>query len=318
MKKLAIVLCALFFLSSNAQAKETITVVGSSTVYPFSTVVAERFGKDGKNRTPIIESTGTGGGMKLFCAGVGSNTPSATNASRAIKDKEVTLCKNNNVSFIELAIGNDGIAFANSVDGVDMNITREQLWQAMAAEGPHPEKWSEIDSSLPDQKIHIMVPPPTSGTRDAWNSLVMKKGCPKDILEAEGKKKCYQMREDGPVIEVGENDTLLINKMAGDKELFAIFGFSYLDSSRDKVQAAKIEGSEISLDSIQSYEYPIARPLFIYFKKEHMDVVPGLEKFMKAYISKKAMGPRGYLMDLGLVPLDKDTFKEMVKRTKLK
>ena len=174
MKKLAIVLCALFFLSSNAQAKDTITVVGSSTVYPFSTVVAERFGKEGKNRTPIIESTGTGGGMKLFCAGVGSNTPSATNASRAIKDKEVTLCKNNNVSFIELAIGNDGIALANSVDGVDMDITREQLWQAMAAEGPHPEKWSDIDSSLPDQKIHIMVPPPTSGTRDAWNSLVMK------------------------------------------------------------------------------------------------------------------------------------------------
>ena len=166
--------------------------------------------------------------------------------------------------------------------------------------------------------MKIMTPPATSGTRDAWNSLVMKKGCPKDILKEKGKKACYQLREDGPVIEVGENDTLLINKMAGDKELFAIFGFSYLDSSRDKVQAAKIEGSEISLDSIQSYEYPIARPLFIYFKKEHMDVVPGLEKFMKAYISKKAMGPRGYLMDLGLVPLDKETFKEMVKRTKLK
>ena len=256
--------------------------------------------------------------MKLFCAGIGINTPSVTNASRAIKSKEAALCEKNGASFVEFKVGNDGIAFANSVKGPNIDVTKEQLWQAMALEGPHPKKWSDIDPSLPDYEIKIMTPPPTSGTRDAWNSLVMKKGCPKDILEAKGKKACYQMREDGGVIEVGENDTLLINKMAGDKELFAIFGFSYLDSSRDKVQAAQIEGSEISLDTIQSYEYPIARPLFIYFKKEHMDVVPGLEKFMKTYINKKSMGPRGYLMDLGLVPLDKATFKEMRKRTKLK
>ena len=319
MKKLVQILCAVVLFSSLAQAAITnIKVVGSSTVYPFTTVVAERFGKDTKHLTPIVESTGTGGGMKLFCAGIGINSPSVTNASRAIKGKEVKLCEKNGVSFIEFKVGNDGIAFANSVKGPKINVTKEQLWQAMALEGPHPKKWSDIDPSLPNYEIKIMTPPPTSGTRDAWNSLVMKKGCAKDILEAKGKKACYQMREDGPVIEVGENDTLLINKMAGDKEMFAIFGFSYLDSSRDKVQAAKIEGSEISLDTIQSYEYPIARPLFIYFKKEHMDVVPGLKKFMKTYINKKAMGPRGYLMDLGLVPLDKETFKEMVKRTKLK
>jgi len=316
MKKLAIVLCAVFFLTPIAQAKDTITVVGSSTVYPFSTVVAERFGRSGKDRTPIVESTGTGGGMKLFCAGFGSNTPSVTNASRAIKEKEVALCKRNNVSFIELAIGNDGISFANSVDGVDMDITREQLWQAMAAEGPHPEKWSDIDASLPNQRIHVMVPPPTSGTRDAWNSLVMKKGCPKDILEAKGKKACQNMREDGPVIEAGENDTLLIQKLGADPTYFAIFGYSYLDSSRDKVKAMKIDGVEIALDSIQDYSYPVSRPLFVYFKKEHFDLVPGLEKFMKMFISKKAIGKRGYLIDLGLVPLDKATMDEMVMRTK--
>ena len=257
MKKLVQIICAVVFFSSLAQAaSQSIKVVGSSTVYPFTTVVAERFGKDTKYSTPVVESTGTGGGMKLFCAGVDTNSPSMTNASR--------------------------------------------------------------DPSLPDYEIKIMTPPPTSGTRDAWNSLVMKKGCPEDILKEKGKKACYQLREDGGVVEVGENDTLLINKMVGDKEMFAIFGFSYLDASRDKVQSATIEGSEISLDSIQSYEYPIARPLFIYFKKEHMGIVPGLDKFMKAYISKKAMGPRGYLSDLGLVPLDKDKFNEMVKRTKLK
>ena len=319
MKRLVQSLCAVVLFSSLAQAAtNNIKVVGSSTVYPFTTVVAERFGKDTKYGTPIVESTGTGGGMKLFCAGIGINTPSVTNASRAIKGKEAALCEKNGVSFVEFKVGNDGIAFANSVKGPKIDVTKEQLWQAMALLGPQPKKWSDIDPSLPNYDIKIMTPPPTSGTRDAWNSLVMKKGCPADILKEKGKKACYQMREDGGVIEVGENDTLLINKMGGDKQLFAIFGFSYLDSSRDKVQAAKIEGSVISLDSIQSYEYPIARPLFIYFKKEHMDVVPGLEKFMKTYISKKAMGPRGYLMDLGLVPLDKATFKEMKKRTKLK
>lgn len=319
MKRLVQILCAVVLFSSLAQAAEqSIKVVGSSTVYPFTTVVAERFGKDTKYGTPIVESTGTGGGMKLFCAGIGINTPSVTNASRAIKSKEAALCEKNGASFVEFKVGNDGIAFANSVKGPNINVTKEQLWQAMALEGPHPKKWSDIDPSLPDYEIKIMTPPPTSGTRDAWNSLVMKKGCPADILKEKGKKACYQLREDGGVIEVGENDTLLINKMGGDKQLFAIFGFSYLDSSRDKVQAAKIEGSVISLDSIQSYDYPIARPLFIYFKKEHMDIVPGLKKFMKTYISKKAMGPRGYLMDLGLVPLDKATFKEMKKRTKLK
>ena len=319
MKRLVQILCAVVLFSSLAQAAEqSIKVVGSSTVYPFTTVVAERFGKDTKYPTPVVESTGTGGGMKLFCAGIGINTPSVTNASRAIKSKEAALCEKNGVSFVEFKVGNDGIAFANSVKGPKIDITKEQLWQAMSLLGPQPKKWSDIDPSLPNYDIKIMTPPPTSGTRDAWNSLVMKKGCPADILKEKGKKACYQLREDGGVIEVGENDTLLINKMGGDKQLFAIFGFSYLDSSRDKVQAAKIEGSVISLDSIQSYDYPIARPLFIYFKKEHMDVVPGLEKFMKTYISKKAMGPRGYLMDLGLVPLDKATFKEMKKRTKLK
>ena len=319
MKRLVQILCAVVLFSSLAQAAEqSIKVVGSSTVYPFTTVVAERFGKDTKYGTPIVESTGTGGGMKLFCAGIGINTPSVTNASRAIKSKEAALCEKNGVSFVEFKVGNDGIAFANSVEGPKIDVTKEQLWQAMALLGPQPKKWSDIDPSLPNYDIKIMTPPPTSGTRDAWNSLVMKKGCPADILKEKGKKACYQMREDGGVIEVGENDTLLINKMVGDKQLFAIFGFSYLDSSRDKVQAAKIEGSVISLDSIQSYDYPIARPLFIYFKKEHMDIVPGLKKFMKTYISKKAMGPRGYLMDLGLVPLDKATFKEMKKRAKLK
>ena len=318
MKKLVQILCAVVLFSSLAQAAEqSIKVVGSSTVYPFTTVVAERFGKDSKHGTPIVESTGTGGGMKLFCAGIGPNSPSVTNASRAIKDKEAKLCEKNGVSFIEFKVGNDGIAFANSVEGPKVNVTKEQLWQAMAALGTRPKMWSDIDPGLPGYEIKIMTPPATSGTRDAWVDLVMNEGCPKEIKDKD-KKSCSILREDGAVIEVGENDTLLINKLTADREMFAIFGFSYLDSSRDKIQAAQIEGKTISLESIQSYEYPIARPLFVYFKREHFDLVPGLEGFMKAYISTKAMGKRGYLSDLGLVPLDEATFKEMVKRTKLK
>jgi phosphate transport system substrate-binding protein len=318
MKKLVQILCAVVLFSSLAQAAEqSIKVVGSSTVYPFTTVVAERFGKDSKHGTPIVESTGTGGGMKLFCAGIGPNSPSVTNASRAIKDKEAKLCEKNGVSFIEFKVGNDGIAFANSVEGPKVNVTKEQLWQAMAALGTRPKMWSDIDPGLPGYEIKIMTPPATSGTRDAWVDLVMNEGCPKEIKDKD-KKSCSILREDGAVIEVGENDTLLINKLTADREMFAIFGYSYLDSSRDKIQAAQIEGKTISLESIQSYEYPIARPLFVYFKREHFDIVPGLEGFMKAYISTKAMGKRGYLSDLGLVPLDEATFKEMVKRTKLK
>ena len=160
-----------------------------------------------------------------------------------------------------------------------------------------------------------MVPPPTSGTRDAWNDLVMNKGCP-EAVKAKDKKSCIQLREDGAVIEAGENDTLIINKLVGSEDYYGIMGFSYLLNSKDKIQAATIEGNSISLATIQDYSYPIARPLFVYFKVQHMEVIPGLKKFMQSYVSRKAMGPRGYLSDLGLVPLDKKTFAAMREKTK--
>ena len=316
MKKLVQILCAVVFFSTTVHAgMPAIKIVGSSTVYPFTTVVAERFGSGSKFPTPIVESTGTGGGMKLFCAGYGPQDPSITNASRAIKPKEEELCEKNGVSWIEIAVGNDGIAFANSRQGPDMDVTKEQLWQAMAALGTNPTKWSDIDPSLPDMKIHVMVPPPTSGTRDAWNSLVMEKGCPAEI-KAKDKKSCHLLREDGAMIEAGENDTLLVQKLKHDPMYFAIFGFSYLDSNRDSIKSAEINGKAISLDAIQDYSYPVARPLYIYIKKQHLGLIPGLRDFMRLYVSKKMMGNRGQLIELGLVPLDADTYKEMVKRTK--
>lgn len=310
--------------STNAVARDQIQIVGSSTVYPFATIVAERFGSKGRYKTPVIESTGTGGGMKLFCGGVGEGYPDITNASRAIKSSEMKNCASKGVNdIIEVKIGNDGIAFANDKKATKFNFTRKQLWTAMAEHGPKPTYWSEIDSSLPKMKIQILTPPPTSGTRDAWNAKVMKKGCSADVkamVKAKklGKKACRAMREDGAVIEAGENDALIVQKLEANKELFGIFGFSYLENNSNRIQASTIEGVEISLDNIQSYEYPIARPLFFYVKKAHMDVIPGMAQFLKAFASEKAIGDDGYLADAGLVPLTPEQRASLRKAVKNK
>jgi phosphate transport system substrate-binding protein len=286
-----------------ALARDQIQIVGSSTVYPFATIVAERFGNKGHFKTPIIESTGTGGGFKLFCQGVGVGDPDISDASRAIKSSEWADCQKNGVKdIVEVTIGNDGIAFANSVKGPKLNLTRKQLWLALAEHGPKPKKWKEIDPSLPDAKITVMIPPPTSGTRDAWNELVMKKGCPAEVAEKE-EKNCEVMREDGAAVEAGENDTLIVQKLEADPKAFGIFGFSYLEQNEDKIQAAAIEGVKITIDSIQDYSYPIARPLFFYVKKAHVGVIPGLKEYVEEFVGEDAIGDEGYLVDAGLVPL---------------
>ena len=302
MRKLILTILLAVGVTTVAQARDQISITGSSTVYPFSTVVAERFGETGF-KTPVVESTGTGGGMKIFCKGVGVHTPDITNASRKIKDKEIKLCKENGVTEIDqVIVGLDGIAFVQNGEQKQVNFTRAQIWEAMSAKGSHPKKWSDIDSSLPNIEISIMVPPPTSGTRDAWNSLVMSKGCPKEIKEA-NKKDCNLLREDGAVIEVGENDTLIVQKLQSEDEKFGIFGYSYYLNNKDKTVAHKIEGKKISLEGIQDGSYPISRPLFFYVKKAHIGVIPGVDKFVESFTSKRAIGPRGYLTELGLIPL---------------
>ncbi len=327
MKKINFILSLLIAVTigSYASARDQIKIVGSSTVYPYATVVAEKFGKSGKFKTPVIESTGTGGGMKLFCAGVGTQHPDITNASRAIKDSEKSLCAKNGVKdIIEIVVGNDGIVFAHSLKAKDVSFTKEQLWRALAKEvdvdgkivkNPY-TKWSQIDKSLPDFGIKIMVPPPTSGTRDAWESLVMGKGCSKVAKAAfeakkakSSKKACVHFREDGLAIEAGENDTLMVNKLVADPEMFGLFGYSYLVGNKDKIQASAVNGVKPSLEGIQNYSYPIARPLFFYVKKSHIGVVAGIKEFLKEFTSSKAMGDRGYLTDIGLVPLSKDKYK---------
>jgi len=326
MKKIINILFTLLIIAgfnSNSFARDQIKIVGSSTVYPYATVVAEKFGKQGGFKTPVIESTGTGGGMKLFCAGVGTNHPDITNASRAIKSSEKELCAKNGVTdIIEIVVGNDGISFAHSVNSPDVNFTKEQLWRALAMQvdvngklidNPY-KNWSDIDSSLPNTKIEILIAPPTSGTRDAWNSLVMSKGCTdaaKTLFKEAGKKsdECEKIREDGYAVEAGENDTLIVQKLTSNPNAFGFFGYSYLISNKDKVKAASIEGVKPSLEGIQDYSYPVARPLFFYVKKAHIGVIPGIQEFLKEFTSKKAMGSRGYLADIGLVPLASEKYK---------
>jgi len=316
-----IAILAILSFATYAQARDQIKIVGSSTVYPYATVVAEQFGKKGSFKTPVIESTGTGGGMKLFCAGIGINHPDITNASRAIKTKEKALCEKNGVKdIIEVVVGNDGITFSHSVKAPDADFTKEQLWRALAAkvdvdgklvENPY-KKWSDIDASLPNKKIEILIAPPTSGTRDAWNSLVMDKGCSKaakSLFGDKAKKECVKMREDGYAVEAGENDTLIVQKLSANPDAYGFFGYSYLLANKDKIKAAAVNGVKPSLEGIQDYSYPIARPLFFYVKKAHVGVVPGLKEFLVEFTSSKAMGSRGYLTDIGLVPLASDKYK---------
>ena len=318
MRKLILTILLAVGVASVAQAREQISITGSSTVYPFSTVVAERFGETGF-KTPVVESTGTGGGMKIFCKGIGTHTPDITNASRKIKDKEIKLCKSNGVAAIDqVIVGLDGIAFVQNGDQKQVNFTRQQIWQAMAAKGSLPKKWSDIDPSLPNIEIAIMVPPPTSGTRDAYVELVQHKACKKLGIKKKGpdgyKKRCSAVREDGGYIEAGENDNLIIQKLGAEKRRFGIFGFSFLDENADKVQGVTIDGVYPEFEDIASGKYPVSRPLFFYVKKQHLNNVSGLREYVKYFISKQMVGEEGATVEKGLIPLPEDEYKSMTER----
>jgi phosphate transport system substrate-binding protein len=260
--------------------------------------------------TPVVESTGTGGGMKLFCAGVGEGTPDFTNASRAIKDSELKACLEAGATPVQIKVGFDGIVLANSKQGPAIDLSKEQIFAALAknvvVDGSvvaNPNvNWSDIDSSLPATKIEVLGPPPTSGTRDAFVELVMEEACQEGIEE----DACTEIREDGAFIEAGENDNLIVQKLEANPDAFGIFGFSFLDQNADKLQGSKIGGIDPTFDNIASGEYGVSRSLFIYAKKEHVGVIPGMEEFIAEYTSDAAWGPEGYLADKGLIPLPDD------------
>ncbi len=321
MKRILMTVSALALLAVPAVARDQIRIVGSSTVYPFTTAVAENFGKTSGMKTPVVESTGTGGGMKLFCAGVGVDHPDFTNASRAIKKSEFDDCIKNGVTdIVEIKVGFDGLTLANSKAGPDLVLTKKQIFMALAKEVPGPDgklianpykNWNEVDAALPAKKIEVLGPPPTSGTRDSFVELVMEKGAEsfdslKDLKKADAKAfeaVWKSIREDGAFVEAGENDNLIVQKIEANPDALGIFGFSFLEENASKIKGASIDGVVPTYETIASGDYKVARPLFIYAKKQHVGVIPGMAEFVAEYTSEKAMGEDGYLSAKGLIAL---------------
>jgi phosphate transport system substrate-binding protein len=302
--------------------RDYVYIVGSSTVYPFATVVAERFGRGSEFKTPKVESTGSGGGIKLFCDGVGVDYPDIANSSRAIKQSEVDSCAENGVTgIIEVKIGYDGIVVANAIGGDAVDLSRSDIFMALAKEVPgesagelieNPyETWADVNPALPDIRIEVLGPPPTSGTRDAFVELAMEGGCKsvdwiaalKNTDKNRYKAICHTIREDGAFVEAGENDNLIVQKLEANPSAFGIFGFSFLDQNLEKVKGALVDGVSPTFDAIADGDYPVSRPLFFYAKKAHVDVIPGLRGYLREFTHERAWGEEGYLSDRGLIPM---------------
>ncbi|MEM7546292.1 MAG: substrate-binding domain-containing protein [Pseudomonadota bacterium] len=298
----AVLIGATIAAAGAAQARDQIRIVGSSTVFPFSTAVAETFGKTTDFATPVVESTGSGGGLKLFCAGVGVDHPDMANSSRRIKASEIELCAGNGVDAVEAKVGYDGIVVANARSAPDFALTREQIVIALAEQGPKPALWSDIDPSLPAIKIEVLGPPPSSGTRDAFEELVMEEGCEAAGIECEG----ISIRADGAFIEAGENDNLIVSKLEANPNALGVFGYSFLDQNGDKLKGATVDGVEPTFENIASGDYPVSRSLYFYIKKAHVDVIPGMMEYVSEFMSDDATGEEGYLVDKGLIPLPQD------------
>ncbi len=314
---------ALFGSASAGSGRDYINIVGSSTVYPFATVVAEQFGKSTSFKTPKIESTGSGGGLKLFCAGVGVEHPDIANASRRIKQSEFDRCAQNGVKeIIEVKIGYDGIVLANSKKTEPFKLTRKDIFLALAKDVPDPKggeklipnpykTWKDVNPELPDKAIEVLGPPPTSGTRDAFVELAMEGGAKSFAWVKAMKKKdkkaykaiCHTIREDGAYVEAGENDNLIVQKLEANPNALGIFGFSFLDQNLDKVQGSYVDAVEPTFENIAEGQYPVSRPLFFYVKKAHANVIPGIKEYLAEFTSNKAWGPEGYLSEKGLIPM---------------
>ncbi|WP_373086988.1 PstS family phosphate ABC transporter substrate-binding protein [Sneathiella sp.] len=307
-------------LSGQALARDQIRIVGSSTVFPFSTTVAETFGNKGKFKTPVVESTGSGGGLKLFCAGAGDDTPDITNASRRIKKSEIEKCAAAGITEItEVKIGFDGIVIANAKEAAPLELTKKEIFLALAKQIPvngklvdNPNKtWKDVDPSFPDTKIEVLGPPPTSGTRDAFVELAMEGGAEEfDMLKALKKSDskaftvaAQAIREDGAYIEAGENDNLIVQKLVANHDAFGIFGYSFLEQNADHLQGSTVEGVSPTFENISDGKYGISRSLYFYVKDAHVGKVPGIMEYIAEFTSEDAFGEFGYLAEKGLIPL---------------
>jgi phosphate transport system substrate-binding protein len=289
--------------------------VGSSTVYPFAKAVAERVARaNPRLGTPIIESTGTGAGMKLFCAGVGERFPDVENASRRMKASEAKLCAANGVKEItEIQVGIDGIAFATATGSPLSGVTTKDIYLALArtpyGKPNRAKTWKDVNAKLPAIPIRVYGPPPTSGTRDALGELIMTAGCDanpgmaavKKADENKYKQICTGMREDGAFIEAGENDNLIVQKIEANAGTIGIFGYSYLEENLNRIKGLTINGVQPTYDNISSFKYPGARPLYVYVKNAHVAAIPAVRAYVAEFTKESAFGPNGYLRQAGLI-----------------
>ncbi|MCH9814712.1 MAG: substrate-binding domain-containing protein [Epsilonproteobacteria bacterium] len=325
LKKSLVALAAAAALFTVAEAREQVKIVGSSTVYPFSSAVAEELGATTDYKTPVVESTGSGGGMKLFCKGNGLDTPDITNASRRMKINEFKMCQENGVIDItEAVVGYDGIAFADSKKNKPFSVTKKQILLAVAADVPSKDgksliknpykKWSDIDAALPSRDIVVYGPPTSSGTRDAFEDMIMKSQTKKmDVYTNAGHKKYHKIRTDGVYVPSGENDNLIVQKLDKNPKAFGIFGYSFLEENSDKVQGTLIDGKEPTAENIGTGAYPLSRSLYFYIKNTHAKDVKSLDAFVNLFMADKMIGEEGILSEIGLISLPKAQLEAIQK-----
>lgn len=311
-------------LASCSDSRTQIRIVGSSTVFPFTTAVAENFSRNNPEYlAPIVEATGTGGGIKLFCAGLGSRFPDVANASRRMKPAELKDCvRNGATEVVEIQVGIDGLVLAQAKTGQRFDLTLRDVYLALAAEPfggrQRTRTWRDVNPGLPDVRIEVIGPPPTSGTRDSFNELYMEAGCLTEPAMQALKKSdedrfktiCNKVREDGAYVEAGENDNLIVQKLASNPNAIGAFGFSFLDANLDTLRDVPVNGVQANYETISNRSYPAARAMFIYVKAQHVKAIRGLREFLDEYTSDRAWAPGGYLQRRGLVPSPEDVRAE--------
>lgn len=298
--------------SAGAQSRDTIQIAGSSTVLPFSSIVAEEFGNTFPEfNTPVVGSGGSSGGLRQFCAGIGENTIDIANASRRIRASEVEACNSAGVNqIIEVQIGYDGIVFASSAERADFALEPVQIFKAIAAKVPVDGKmvdnpyqsWNEIDASLPAQPIALAIPASNHGTREVFEEKVLAAGCEAAELPADATEDaCVSLRQD-VVVEISGDYTETLARLQSNQDTVGVFGLSFYDQNRDTLKVATVAGVTPSLETIASGEYPVSRPLFFYVKGEHVGTVPGIEEFVEFFLSEGMAGNGGTLEGAGLIP----------------
>ena len=326
------ILIIALFLTSTAQARDYLSIAGSSTVLPFATIIAEQMGNNPNFKTPVVESGGSSVGKKGVCQGNGTEYIDIGNASSRMKPKELEYCNNNNVDVTEIKVGYDGIVIANSKKGIPLVISKSNLGKALTAQIPQEDgawinnpytNWSEINSALPNIPIKVYGPPTTSGTRASYVEMVNQKVyCAKDPIAKAASiarddkkgKKCRAMRTDGAYIEAGEQDNLIVQKLKEDPNTYGIFGFSYLDQNTDTLQGAIISGTKPTFENIAEGKYSISRALYFYVKHGHVNVVPGMKEYMSEWV--KHWGDDGLLADAGMIPMSEN--ERLLMRIRMK